>query len=102
MCHGKAQNVPQHGTKRLLDLNDQRIENKNNNNNNKAIIRAGRATLAAKKQNQPVTMWPNLSIPFSRKMSKSNIENKRYASPVVKLELTSRKSDINYIPSKKT
>jgi hypothetical protein len=22
MCHGKVQNVPYHGTKRLLDLND--------------------------------------------------------------------------------
>jgi hypothetical protein len=70
MCHGKAQYVPQHDTKRLLDLcatagkaqnvphhgtkilsdsNDERIEKKNNKkNNNKAILRAGRAVLAAK------------------------------------------------------
>jgi hypothetical protein len=50
MCHSTAQNVPQHGRKILLDLkNDKRIENKNKNNkNNKAIIRAGRAALAAK------------------------------------------------------
>jgi hypothetical protein len=75
MCHGKAQNVPQYGTKyatvrhkmchstaqkdlcatgrhkmchngtkKLLDLNESLKKNKNN----KAIIRAGRAALAAK------------------------------------------------------
>jgi hypothetical protein len=76
MCHRTAQNVPQpgtkrllgvtyvpregtkcavqHGTTRLLDLNDYRMNNaynnnNNNNNNTKAIIRAGRAALTAKK-----------------------------------------------------
>jgi hypothetical protein len=42
--YGKAQNVPQHITKRLLDY---KIENKNKNN--KAIIRAGQVPFAAKK-----------------------------------------------------
>jgi hypothetical protein len=56
MYHGKAQNVPQHGTKVAQKCatfrlkNDKRIEknkNKNKKNNNKAIIRAGLAALTA-------------------------------------------------------
>jgi hypothetical protein len=30
LCHGKAQNVPQHGTEILLDLNDYRMNNAKN------------------------------------------------------------------------
>jgi hypothetical protein len=44
MCHRKAQNVPFKIDS--LDLDDLSLEK--NNKNNKAIIRAGRAALAAK------------------------------------------------------
>jgi hypothetical protein len=44
MCHRKAQNVPQEGTKDFLDFLEK------NNKNNKAIIRASRASLAAKNE----------------------------------------------------